>query len=208
MAQTCDSLSDSGGVRLDNRSSDDSLILDESNTGMRWMDTDTEPATFQIHPNFTSGHVISNRPSSAVELRGEWFREPWNGPTPKPMTPIEGPQSVYNVSMQTRLSLSGEESEMPLLSSVSCCMFQAMTIVFIPKAIVIFISIGTFLPLFYCFQETWVPGGFTNDVRHCHLQSFSSNNNSAWRRLMSATLLCLFFMVSCHSCFNHFIFFN
>lgn len=153
---------DSLDVRLENRSSDDSLILDETNTRGEslWADSEAEPPTFQIRSNGRPGGYASGRPSSVVGFSSDW-KEPWNSLSTKAQAPSDGLHGVYSASMQTRLSLSGEESEVPLLSTGS-----------------------------------WLPGGFVEDIRHCHSQALIPVNNSAWRRLMSASLLCLFFMIA------------
>ncbi|KAE8740003.1 hypothetical protein FOCC_FOCC014519 [Frankliniella occidentalis] len=148
---------DSLDVRLGSRSSDDSLILDESNVGGIWNDSDIEPPTFQV--NFNSSNFDGH--SSDVEFRGEWFREPRNGLASKQIITEENLPYRTNSSMPLRLSLTGEESEVPLLST-----------------------------------ESWLPAGFVEDIDHCHPHSDESTNNLAWRRLLSATVLCLFFMIA------------
>ncbi|XP_034243368.1 zinc transporter 2-like [Thrips palmi] len=161
MAHLCDDSPDSLDVRLSNRSSDDSLILDDNNTGGLWADSENEPATFQVHLKQHSSS-FSEHPNNAADIQDGWFRiKPWNEHAPKTAAMSGSTQNVYSMLMQDRSSLSGEESEAPLLSS-----------------------------------ESWVPGGFSEDTRHCHASSDMSHNNSAWRRLMSATVLCLFFMIA------------
>lgn len=148
-------------VRLGNRSSDESLILDEGNTGVAWVDTESEPATFQLNQNIGFSSSQSNR---VADIGAQWFKEPWIAGIahePKTVAALEGSPSVYNLSMQPRLSLHSEESEVPLLSS-----------------------------------ETWTTENYVEGLRHCHHQSSLPANNSAWRRLMSATVLCLFFMIA------------
>lgn len=160
MANLSDDSPDSLDVRLGNRSSDDSLILDDNNTGGLWADSENEPATFQVHLKQHSSS-FSECPNRASDFRDGWFRKPWDGHGPKTTVMSGTSQNVYSLLTQDRLSLSGEESEAPLLSN-----------------------------------EGWIPGIFSESTRHCHNPSDTSLNNSAWRRLMSATVLCLFFMIA------------
>ena len=117
MAQFCRVSPSSSDARLGNRSSDDSLILDDGNTSGIWADNETEPATFQV--THSTGH-ISFSPNRSTEQSGEWQRGTWNGHLPgSSSADLRSLQNTFNVSMPARLSLSGEDSEVPLLSSVS-----------------------------------------------------------------------------------------
>ncbi|KAK3930347.1 Zinc transporter 2 [Frankliniella fusca] len=157
MSHLNSNLPDSLDVRLGSRSSDDSLILDESNTGEIWNDSELECPTFQV--NYIASNL--NGHSSNEGLRREWFKEPWNGLASKQAISGEPLHFNANGSIPPRLSLSGEESEVPLLST-----------------------------------ESWLPSGFEGDVDHCHPHPDAATNNLAWRRLLSATFLCLFFMIA------------
>lgn len=110
----------SSDARLGNRSSDDSLILDDGNTSGIWADNETEPATFQVaHTTDQASYFSSHSNSSAVDNRGEWHRGTWSGHPPEASVNQRSLHHSCNVSMPTRLSLTGEDSEVPLLSSVS-----------------------------------------------------------------------------------------
>lgn len=129
MAHLCDDSPDSLDVRLGNPSSDDSLILDDNNTGGLWADSENEPATFQVHLKQHSSS-FSERPDNAVDCHDGCFRKPWVGPKTAVMSGTT--RNAYSILMQDRLSLSGEESEAPLLSSVSA--FQCLTKVGFPPS--------------------------------------------------------------------------